>query len=104
VSDIGDKRAARRARGYFPAEWETPQGQDSGLVRNVSPGGCYVESRKPVAVGWPVRLALRLPSGEVAGGLGVVVHRGPHGFGVRFTKIKDEAREKIEELLRGQPF
>jgi hypothetical protein len=104
VSNSGEKRAARRSRGYLPAEWETPHGKDSGMLRNVSTGGCYVESLHPVAIGWPVRLAFRLPSGEVVGGLRVVAHRDTHGFGLRFTKMKDGVCEKIEELLRAQPF
>ncbi|HZI19239.1 MAG TPA: PilZ domain-containing protein [Pyrinomonadaceae bacterium] len=99
-----ERRALRRARGYFHAEWELPEGREAGFVRDISEGGCYVQSGRKVAVGSPIRIVVEMPSGRWIKALGVVAHRGPAGFGVRFRDVGETARGEIEAVLRDLHF
>jgi len=99
-----ERRALRRARGYFQAEWELPEGRDSGLVRDISTGGCYVQSGRRVAVGSPVRIVVQMPSGNWIKALGVVAHRAPAGFGVRFKDLSERAQAEIQAVIRDLHF
>jgi hypothetical protein len=99
-----ERRARKRARGYFQAEWELPEGRDAGLVRDISTGGCYVQGGRKVTVGSPVRLVVEMPSGNWIKALGVVAHRSPSGFGIRFRELNETARAEIEALLNRLPF
>ena len=75
-----------------------------GVVTDLSPGGCFVESGTEVGADELVKLNLNVPGQGELTIWGNVVHRtGRTGFGVRFSAFSQGgARDKLAEIIRGQ--
>jgi hypothetical protein len=64
-------------------------------------GGCFVDTFGSVAQGEKLRFKLRMPDEDWIEVEGVVTYSYPNvGFGVKFTEVSDEDREKLEELVK----
>ena len=75
-----------------------------GVVTDLSPGGCFVESNIKVRKDELVKLRLNVPGQGELVIWGNVVHRAVRtGFGVRFSAFsKGGAREKLAAIIGGQ--
>lgn len=90
-----------RAYERLPLPLETRIfGTNSARTRDISPGGCYIESVAHVTVGQFLVFEIQLPSGrwlEMRGE--VVYHRRNQGFGVSFIELPAESRRMLQYLI-----
>lgn len=69
-------------------------------VRDLSPGGVFVSTRDPIAVGTAITMLFSLPEGEIRM-QGIVRYSAKdRGFGVEFTKMGPSDRSRLLDLLR----
>jgi hypothetical protein len=99
-----DGRAQRqRVVQYFECNWLSEWGTVEARLSNLSPTGCYIDSRFAVpAVGEPVQELTVKPTAEepiVLHGTVVDSTRGI-GFAVRFGDLDPEIRRRLDDLLR----
>jgi type IV pilus assembly protein PilZ len=89
---------AYRSEGSFLTDWAT----------DISRGGLFINTRKPLAVGTVVKLILQLPGAafpfDVSGRVTRAVEldeRGsaPAGMAIEFLDLDVERRARIEELV-----
>jgi uncharacterized protein (TIGR02266 family) len=94
-----------RAQPRAPFEVEVSLESDSnffvGLTRDISTGGVFVATYRPMAVGARLMLELSLPDGplRVTGTVLWVREHGEHavrGFGIGFDALGDAERARIE--------
>jgi uncharacterized protein (TIGR02266 family) len=71
-------RVEYRSRSHFAREY----------VENLSQGGAFVRTERPLAIGSRLQLEVVLPSGEALGMPGTVAHTRDGGMGVRFDLNK----------------
>lgn len=81
----------------------------SKYATNISRGGLFLSTAKPVAVGTELRFEIQLATGApVVSGRGVVRWvrpfdparpRAPHGMGVAFTELSDESRALLDDIV-----
>ncbi len=69
-------------------------------LRDVSSGGLFVRSARPLAIDSQVVVQLTLASLAPVSLPGVVVRHEPGGFGVRLSALEAEQRAGLEALLR----
>lgn len=91
---------AYRSVGSFLTDWAT----------NISQGGLYINTRKPLAVGTEVKIIIQLPGaafpfdivGKVTRTQDVASKEkgSPPGMAVEFTGLDRAAREKIEAFVQ----
>lgn len=71
------------------------------ITRDLSIGGCFLESSYLLPAGSPINLEMLMEGGEVLATRGEVVHRledetdRPPGMGVLFTEVDAENRERL---------
>ncbi len=90
---------AYRSVGSFLTDWAT----------NISQGGLFINTRKPLAVGSEVKIIIQLPGAafpfDITGrvtrieGLGNKANAAP-GMAVEFTELDRTKREKIETFVQ----
>lgn len=98
---MAEKRRHHRFVVDLPVEGESADGVSfSGLGKDISVGGMFVESETPLAFGSQVTLRVRTSeSGELTLP-GIVRWRKPHGFGVQFGLLGAQATFAIVELIK----
>ena len=99
----------RRAHFRFPTHLEVRfESCDEGFTArlgNISEGGIFVATERPLAAGAPLRLFIRLPDGtvetqgRVAWARAETSAHGAAGMGVRFEDLTAEQRERIADLV-----
>jgi type IV pilus assembly protein PilZ len=76
----------------------------SDIATNISMGGVFIKTRKPLLVGTQLRIAFKVPqlNARVEAD-GVVTHSGSEGgeggMGIRFSDIDQRALKAIEEMI-----
>jgi hypothetical protein len=102
-AEPGERR--QRVVHYFDCTWVSQWGPIQARLSNISPTGCYVDSRFTVpALGEIVENITVTPNGEhplVLHGTVIDSMRGI-GFAVRFAQLEDEARERLSALLQSR--
>ena len=74
--------------------------EHSARTRDISMGGCYIESVAHVTVGQFLVFEMELPSGRWLTLRGeVVYHRRNQGFGVQFVDLTEETQRMLEYLI-----
>lgn len=97
-----EKRGCQRIPVSLKAVWEAAT-HATGHIREISLGGCYVESIEQPAEGDSVQIKVHLPTGQWIDLQGEVTHKQwPIGFGLRFTAMSREAQALIAQLIAGQ--
>lgn len=95
----------QRVVQYFDCTWVSQWGPMPARLSNLSPTGCYVDSRLNVpAVGETVENITVTPSAEpplVLHGTVIDATRGI-GFAVRFTELDEDTRERLRALLQSR--
>jgi uncharacterized protein (TIGR02266 family) len=99
----------RRAHFRFPTHLEVrfASGDElrSACLENISEGGIFVATRRPLPAGTPLRLWIAVPDGrvEMAGRVAWVrpndSSAGPAGMGIRFADLSDEQRDEIAQVV-----
>jgi len=99
----------RRAHFRFPTHLEVrfQSGDErvTACLANLSEGGMFIATERPLAAGAPLRLFIRLPDGtfetkgRVAWARGTTSADGAAGMGVRFEDLTPEQREQIADLV-----
>ncbi len=107
MSDDNKRRATRlhheipvayRSVGSFLSDWAT----------NISQGGLFINTPKPLPVGTPVNILVQLPGASFPFQLGGRVTRvnevdvtasAVPGMGVEFTDVDDQKRREIEAFV-----
>jgi PilZ domain len=75
-------------------------GAHAARSRDLSMGGCYIETVAHVTVGQFLLFELKLPSGRWLSLRGeVIYHRRNHGFGVGFVDLPEETQRMLEHLI-----
>jgi PilZ domain len=93
----------------FNSRVETPEGvwvywrcegrDDTSRVWNLSPGGLFIESRKPRVVGAKIKLEFLVQEGQIRADA-EVRHANPRvGLGLKFTAVSDGDRPHLAALL-----
>ena len=72
------------------------------VTRDLSIGGCYLESPYLLPMGYPVNLEMEMDDGqEILGGRGEIIHHldddgsNVSGMGIMFTEVDAENRERL---------
>ena len=109
-----NKRRAARLHHAIPVAYKSVGSFLSDWATNISHGGLFINTRKPLAVGTSVRILIQLPGTsfpcELRGRVTRVAEFDNHanmvpGMGIEFTDIGEARRQEIDsfvERLRGQ--
>ena len=96
-----EKRKHGRQPLVMEASWEESGSKSRARTVDISATGCFIDTLGQVEVGETLNLKLTLPDGEFILVQGVVMNRMPSlGFGVRFTRISDSDRLRLDALLK----
>lgn len=97
-----DKRSHPRVPLAVPVTCEVSGGAPvSGLSKDISVGGMFIESSVQPGFGTEVSIVLRLPNTKADSRLpGVVRWLKPGGFGVQFGLLGARETHAISELLK----
>jgi hypothetical protein len=94
----------RRKHGRFQlvmaASWDGAGSNTQARTTDVSATGCFIDTLGQVVVGETLNFKLIPPEGKEISMQAEVVYQQPGlGFGVRFTKISDSDRLRLDALL-----
>ena len=96
-----ERREKPRLSVSLDAEWDGTTGHHPAKVTNMSEGGCYLDSVGEVRRGEIVGFRVLLPDGDWLYLEGEVRHYSAGlGFGVQFTDLEEEQRQKIALVIR----
>ena len=103
-----EKRVYQRKHGLIIAEYTTPDGKASGLIRNISAGGLFIRTDKKPFAGQSIVLQFPLFNFEEKISVsGKVIRIEPTGFVVKFDKpiynltyATDSSLEIVNEVDR----
>ena len=96
-----EKRRHGRQPLVMEASWEGSGIKSRARTVDISATGCFIDTLGSVEVGDALNLKLTLHDGEYFSMQGVVMYRMPSlGFGVRFTRISDADRLRLDTLLK----
>ena len=95
-----EKRKHGRASLVMEASWEGSGTRSAARTVDISVTGCFIDTPALVAVGDTLNLKLKPHDGEFISVQGMVMYQQPGlGFGLRFTKISDADRLRLDALL-----
>ena len=98
-----EKRSTDRVATNLPARWHGVSGAHEGRIEDLSPAGCFVNTKGAVDVGEMVSVMIQLPSGAWLPLRGrVVFFHQLTGFSVAFAIDDDKLREQLNELIAAQ--
>ena len=103
-----ERRRSQRAELIVRVDYATVDEIFSEFTRDINEGGLFIETEKPRPAGTEVSMQFSLPGGhEAVTTVGRVVRvtagedSGPPGMGIEFDDLTDDARKKINLLIRG---
>ena len=95
-----EKRKHGRQPLVMEASWDGSGSKSLARTVDVSATGCFIDTLALVELGETLDLRLTLPDGEYISVQGVVIYQMPSlGFGVRFIRISDSDRLRLDALL-----
>jgi len=103
-----NKRRANRLHHELPVAYRTVGSFLTDWATNISQGGLFINTRKPLPVGTVVKLIIQLPSADfpfdITGRVTRITEFDNHanmvpGMGIEFTDIDPGKREKIEAFV-----
>src|SRR5574342_175269 len=103
-----NKRKATRLHHELPVAYRTVGSFLTDWATNISQGGLFINTRKPLPVGTVVRLIIQLPSAEfpfaITGRVTRVTEFDNHanmvpGMAVEFTDIDEPKKQKISAFV-----
>src|SRR5512143_600666 len=103
-----ERRRSPRAPLVVRIAYSTVDALFSEFTRNINEGGLFIETENPPPTDTRVALQFKLPGSDVplqARGRVAWVQSagedGPAGMGVEFENLAHDARDRIDELVRG---
>ncbi len=103
-----ERRRSHRAECTVRVDYATVDEIFSEFTRDINEGGLFIETEKPRPAGTEVSMQFTLPGGhEAVTTVGRVVRvsegedSSPPGMGIEFENLSDEARARINEIIRG---
>ena len=103
-----NKRVATRLHHELPVSYRSVGSFLSDWATNISQGGLFINTRKPLPVGTDVKILIQLPGAafpyELAGRVARVTEfdnaaNMVPGMGVQFTAIDDGKKREIDEFV-----
>ena len=95
-----ERRQHERIQIYLRVRWEGLFGCYEGTLSDISVGGCFVLSEKRTMLRELIRLEVELHDGEWVKVWGEVTNQFPGvGFGVRYTEVEGEDKNKFSLSL-----
>ena len=95
-----ERRRHGRLSIVMEAAWEGSGSKSLARTVDISATGCFIDTLAPVEVGENLNLRLTLPDGDYMSLQGVVIYQMPSlGFGVRFMRMSDSDRLRLDVLL-----
>jgi uncharacterized protein (TIGR02266 family) len=103
-----NKRRAARLHNAIPVAYKSVGTFLSDWATNISRGGLFINSRKPLPVGTPVTILIQLPGArfpcELAGRVTRVIEFDNRsnlvpGMGIEFTRVDEEKRREIDRFV-----
>ncbi len=104
-----NKRRASRLEHELPVAYRSVGSFLTDWATNISQGGLFINTGKPLPVGTDVKILIQLPTMEFPVGLSGkvtrVVERGRAsaevpGMGIQFTDVDPSKREQLETLVK----
>ncbi len=105
-----ERRRARRVPVQIQIRYKTADGFFQDYIRNLSLGGIFIETEKPLPMNTKLKVEFRLPEMRApitASGMVVhTLHVGPTkkssvaGMGIRFSALEPSSRQMLESYLR----
>ena len=100
-----ERRSGRRVPFLIDVFWEGAAGKYEARTSDLSTTGCFIDTIGQVKVGEKIKFKFRLPSGDWIKLQGEVVYGHPGtGFGVRFTKVLESDRQRLEWLVKAEAY
>lgn len=98
-----EKRKHDRIALVMEASWEGSGTKSVARTTDISLTGCFVDTLGQVGVGDVLNLRFTSPGGDHISVEGkVMYHQNGVGFGVRFTRMSDADRRRLESILNPQ--
>ena len=103
-----DKRSAVRLHHEIPVAYRSVGSFLTDWATNISHGGLFINTRKPLAVGTGVRIIIQLPGAAFPFQLAGRVTRVTEfdnlanlvpGMGIEFTEVDEPRRREIEAFV-----
>jgi len=107
-TEAQNKRRAARLHHELPVAYRTVGSFLTDWATNISQGGLFINTRKPMPPGTVVKLIIQLPGAafpfDITGRVTRVVEFDNHtnlvpGMGIEFTELDGAKRERIESFV-----
>ena len=96
----GDKRAHHRKKVLTIVDYAIPDKFFRDYVHNISEGGTFIRTGKPLAVGTDITLTLVMPESGIPIKIkGEVIWIGKKGMGLKFKEVDQLTKGKIRSIL-----
>jgi uncharacterized protein (TIGR02266 family) len=99
-----DSRNQYRAPTKIVLSYRTIDQFFSDIATNISLGGIFIKTPRPLAVGTVLRISFAIPQFEsYVEANGVVIHTGTPdamGMGIKFSEIDNRALRAIDEMIK----
>jgi PilZ domain len=101
-----DRREYERIPVNYDAILSVEREHSEGVVKDISLGGCSVDTRTPLSPGTILQLGLQLPGdrGGITIDAGVVRTSRPGSVGIEFIRFKHAERNRLKDLVRSLHF
>jgi uncharacterized protein (TIGR02266 family) len=105
----GNKRQAARLHHQIPVAYRSVGLFLSDWATNISQGGLFINTRKPLPIGTEVRVLIQLPGEQFPATLDGRVtrisefdnaHNQVPGMAVQFTSVDDDRRDQLERFVQ----
>ena len=98
-----EKRRHGRIPLVMEASWDGSGSKSVARTTDISVTGCFIDTLGQVGVGDTLNLRFKPPDGEYISVQGKVMYQQTGlGFGVRFTKISDSDRLRLDAILNAE--
>lgn len=78
--------------------WHSKEREDTSPVRDLGLGGLFVQTARPAAVGASVKVYFLVQEGLIRISA-AVQHADSNGLGLKFSAMRDEHRQRLNELM-----
>jgi len=109
ANTAGNKRLAARLHHQIPVAYRSVGTFLSDWATNISHGGLFINTRKPLPIGTEVRVLIQLPGEQFPATLDGKVtrvsefdnaHNLVPGMAVQFTGVDEARREQLEQFVQ----
>jgi uncharacterized protein (TIGR02266 family) len=109
ANTVGNKRQAARLHHQIPVAYRSVGTFLSDWATNISQGGLFINTRKPLPVGTVVRVLIQLPGEQFPATLDGKVtrmiefdnaHNQVPGMAVQFTSVDEARRDMLEQFVQ----